>query len=229
MDQSSPEVPVEKVPVAPKTTKSSSSHDYSLKEKYFQVEPEGRIRRYQYFVRSLVPGILLFLLFLVGGIFALPLLVMLGKFSLILWLVVWGYLYWVFFNLAKVNSIKRSRDFGSDGKIAVYIVTASFIMGVVWLLVWALQGFGILPTADYSAAISSMSAVSWEDPLMALRQMSDAMKVATPMYERLLGYVGNIVSIASVIMWLILLFRPGVSWDNQYGKDSAKNTVSFLG
>ena len=32
---------------------------YTLNEKYFQIEPENRIRRYQYFVRSIVPGILM--------------------------------------------------------------------------------------------------------------------------------------------------------------------------
>ena len=129
--------PAEKPVEAPKQAplKSSNSEVLTLKEKYFQVEPEGRIRRYQYFVRSLVPGILLFLLLFIGGIFAFPLLMMLGKASLVLGLVFSGVMYWVFFNLAKVNSIKRSRDFGSDGKIAVYIVTTSFTLSVIGLLV----------------------------------------------------------------------------------------------
>ena len=35
--------------------------DYSFKVKYFQVEPETRIRRYQYFVRMLVMSLCAFL------------------------------------------------------------------------------------------------------------------------------------------------------------------------
>ncbi len=35
--------------------------DYSFKVKYFQVEPETRIRRYQYFVRMLLMSLYVFL------------------------------------------------------------------------------------------------------------------------------------------------------------------------
>ena len=42
-------------------TSTVTQVNYSLKEKYFHVEPEMRMRRYQYFVRILIPGILYFL------------------------------------------------------------------------------------------------------------------------------------------------------------------------
>ena len=42
-------------------TSTVTQVNYSLKEKYFQIEPEMRIRRYQYFVRVLILGIMFFL------------------------------------------------------------------------------------------------------------------------------------------------------------------------
>ncbi|GAB0175146.1 MAG: hypothetical protein HHAS10_10250 [Candidatus Altimarinota bacterium] len=203
----------------------STNQELTLKEKYFQIEPEGRIRRYQYFVRSLVPGILLFFIIIASTILTIPLMMILGKASAIIGLVVMGGIYWLLYNLAKVNSIKRARDFGSDGKIAVYIVTASFAMSVIWLVVGVLQNFGVLPSVDLSAALNNIDATSSDNPMMAMK----AIQSATPLYQRLLGYIGNIISIASTIMWLVLLFRPGVTGDNQYGKDPAARKVSFLG
>lgn len=50
---------------------------YTLNEKYFQVEPEVRIRRYQYFVRSIVPGLLLLIILAIGAFFMLPALIFL--------------------------------------------------------------------------------------------------------------------------------------------------------
>ena len=41
---------------------------YTFFEKYFKVLPEGRIRRYQFFVRFLIPGII----FLICSIFLIP-------------------------------------------------------------------------------------------------------------------------------------------------------------
>lgn len=214
---------------APDQNQQPPAQKLSLKEKYFQIEPEGRIRRYQYFVRSIVPTILLMLVLMIGWVFAVPLIMVLWKLSFIIGLVLSGWLYWMFYNLAKVNSIKRAHDFGSDGKIVYWVVTASFIFNILGLLVWVLQGFGVLPTADISSALDSVRSVSWEDPLVAMRHMSDPMKDATPFYEKLLWYLSNIVWIASFITWIFLLFRPGVAWDNQYGKDSASNKVWFLG
>lgn len=212
------------------TPQQAPNASLTLKEKYFQIEPEGRIRRYQYFIRSLVPGIILFFTILGGTIMVLPIMMFLGeKVSSILGLLIMGGIYWVFYNLAKVNSVKRAHDFGSDGKIAVYIVTASFAMSIIWLIVWVLQGLGVLPTADIWAALQGLGNSNSEDPMAALKLMSEAMKNATPLYERLLGYVSNVISIASVVAWFVLLFRPGVAWDNQYGKDASKNPVSFLG
>jgi hypothetical protein len=77
MDQTSPEAPVEQVPPSSNASQGNSQRVLTLKEKYFQVEPEGRIRRYQYFVRSLVPAILFFLIVGIGGMFVLPFLLML--------------------------------------------------------------------------------------------------------------------------------------------------------
>ena len=42
-------------------TSTVTQVNYSLKEKYFRIEPEMRIRRYQYFVRVLILGIMFFL------------------------------------------------------------------------------------------------------------------------------------------------------------------------
>lgn len=80
-----PEMPSPQV-VPP--TQASMNQELTLKEKYFQVEPEGRIRRYQYFVRSLVPGILLFFILIGSSILTIPLMMMLGKFSAVIGLVV---------------------------------------------------------------------------------------------------------------------------------------------
>ena len=74
-----------------------------------------------------------------------------------------------------------------------------------------------------------MNTPSGDDPMMALRQLSEAMKDATTLYQRVLDYISRIIAIASLITWLVLLFRPGVAGDNQYGKDASKNKVSFLG
>jgi hypothetical protein len=95
---------------------------YSIKEKYFQVEPENRIRRYQYFVRSIIPGILLafIMMFVIPTI--MTLIYMMG-FGMLTGIVVGGWISMALVNLSYIflayktgipNIIKRCHDFGSD-------------------------------------------------------------------------------------------------------------------
>lgn len=110
---------------------------YSLKEKYLQVLPEGRIRRYQYFARSLV--------------FVLPLYV-------VMFFLIWGFikgifgftwiLYgsfissflftaWIYFPI-KVLIQKRCRDIGRNGKTEVWVFTIATILQLLYTGIIAL-------------------------------------------------------------------------------------------
>lgn len=131
----------------------------------------------------------------------------------------------MFYNLAKVNSIKRARDFGSDGKIVFWIVTASFAINIILLLVGIFQAYGILPSTNISSALDGIRTVSGEDPLITLKKMSEAMKDASPFYMKFIGYITNIIRTLSFIMWVFLMFRPGTPGDTAYGKDPARREV----
>ncbi len=41
--------------------------------------------------------------------------------------------------------------------------------------------------------------------------------------------ISNIIGVAVLVMVLILLFRPGLPGDNQYGKNPINTKVGFLG
>lgn len=188
-------------------TSTVTQVNYSLKEKYFRIEPEMRIRRYQYFVRVLILGIMFFLV-------SMLLIVPIGELILVSTLAGWwkvditgliigssalGLLlnfitYKVWLNLVT----KRCHDFGSDGKIARTIVAAVFIVNIalIGLLSHLLSG------QDLNAVVTVLNYTS---------------------------IIATIIWILALIMWIILLFRPGASGDNIYGKDPVNTKVKFLG
>ena len=200
---------------------------YTLSEKYFQVEPENRIRRYQYFVRSIVPSILMALAMIVWGAILIPIfgtkLLGMGKVLSIAWLVIWLGISYFFYKLAKNNSIKRCHDFGNDGRIALKIIQISFILGVDGLIVFLLEVLWILPSINPLALLSQANETMSADQIKAL------MSGWQPIHQKILGVAQQIVWLASLILWIFLMFRPGNKGDNAYGKDPINTKVAFLG
>lgn len=191
-------------------TSTVTQVNYSLKEKYFRIEPEMRIRRYQYFVRVLMPGILFFLASMlliapIGGLILVATFAGWWK-AAIMGLIIGSSALSFFFSFLiykiGLNLVtKRCHDFGSDGKIARVIVSAIFIVNVALIFISLLSHLVSAPD---------------------LSSIFDTISINATM-------ISNIVSIPAFIMWIILLFRPGASGDNTYGKDPINTKISFLG
>ncbi len=184
-------------------TSTVNISSYTFKEKYFQVKPEWRIRRYQFFVRSLIPAILLWLfqmfwmLFLVTtilGIFGVNWFQAIVYISLVTWIIssVISFLvsYYIWIPLAT----KRCQDFGSDGRRSVIIIKTSIAIQILTIIIFGLQLAGV--------------SIPWVSQFLNL------------------AWIMNIIYF---ILFIILLFRPGNKWDNAYGMDPINTKVSFLG
>lgn len=180
--------------------------DYSFKVKYFQVEPEMRIRRYQYFLRMLVMTLCMllvsftiiwplsgFVLLSSGNTFMLASLLLAILFVELLSSFVY---YKVWTNLAT----KRCHDFGNDAKIARSIVLGVFIS---------------------EAAVVCMTTISM------LVKAPDLIAVVQKVAGGI-GIIAMILGIVGYILAIILLLRPSNPGDNQYGKDPINTKVSFL-
>jgi uncharacterized membrane protein YhaH (DUF805 family) len=120
--------------------------NYSLKEKFLQVSPEQRIRRWQYFIRVFVPT----WIFVVwsAGIFAIINILLPPKnialsgiifgFCISIWYII------LFYKTLLVLVTKRCHDFWSDGKIARGLLHAGIVLGVINSVI-ALFGFAQVP------------------------------------------------------------------------------------
>ena len=139
------------------------------------------------------------------------------------WILVWLGISYFFYKLAKNNSIKRCHDFGNDGKIALKIIQISFILGVVGLIVSLLEVLWILPSMNPLTLLSQVNETMSADQIKAL------MSGWQPMHQKILGVAQQIVWLASLILWIFLVFRPGNNGDNTYGKDPINTKVAFLG
>lgn len=200
---------------------------YTFKEKFFQIEPEGRVRRYQYLVRSLVPGFLLFLCMIPLGILGAIWIGLLGvKIMAIVSFLLYWYVYYIFYQIALTNATKRCHDFWNDGKNAKLIVQLSFATGILGIAFLMFQTLWILPGIDYSSIIALGS--SWGDAA-GLDNVKSMMETAQPSYLRIFSILQQVIGVISFIMWIFLSFRPGVKGDNQYGKDPINTKVAFLG
>lgn len=187
--------------------------NYSLKEKYFRIEPEMRIYRSQYFVRVFILWILSFLyshfsIFSLAILTHLVLAMPLGWLGITIYLwVMLGYsillllfnflIYKMLLNLI----IKRCHDLGSDGKIAQIIVTTIFIVFTLMTVIALISPYSIyIGSYFYAFAFSPYSSI-----------------------------LQFIIWIPISLLLILLLLYPGVSGDNIYGKDPVNTKVGFLG
>lgn len=176
---------------------------YSFNEKYFQIEPEWRINRYQFFVRYFIPmNVLILLIILIPQITIITWL----KIFQIDWLLTLLYIGFILnitlqiifivilYKIGIPVSIKRIRDFGFEWKKMILIIKTQIIANIFIIIM----------------LISTISQINI--PLMEYTWK-----------------ICQTISLFSYIATLILLFRPGNKWDNQYGKDPINTKVWFLG
>lgn len=130
---------------------------YSLHDKFITVLPEWRIRRYQYFARSLTIGVVLYLIIfslfgmLWGNIFGFK------------WLfygtIISSFLFQIFqYFPIKTLIRKRCRDIGRNGNLEVGVYTTSIIVWLVnYLLLILLFFFGIEVSSFLSGILTLIS------------------------------------------------------------------------
>lgn len=187
---------------------------YDFSEKFFQIEPEWRIRRYQYIARMLGGGVWLSIIF----VFASQLIwsnAIVGIGINILF-VLWVSLIWLVLN------IKRIRDIGKDPKnirnITLGLISWRLIAIIystiweAWWLPWYVWYFQV-SLHEMARKLSPETST----PLML------------PWHQTAMEYIGYWFGLIAFILFLYLLFIPGNKWDNQNGKDPMNTKVSFLG
>lgn len=199
------------------TITTSDGHQmikYDFSEKFFQIEPEWRIRRYQYIARMLGGGVWLSIIF----VFASQLIwsnAIVGIGINILF-VLWVSLIWLVLN------IKRIRDIGKDPKnirnITLGLISWRLIAIIystiweAWWLPWYVWYFQV-SLHEMARKLSPETST----PLML------------PWHQTAMEYIGYWFGLIAFILFLYLLFIPGNKWDNQNGKDPMNTKVSFLG
>lgn len=174
---------------------------YTFKEKYFQVEPEWRIWRYQYLVRSLVFSIFLytFLYFIIWIFNRSPFLflsVMYGWFisSLI-------FVACIYFPM-RILIEKRCRDIGRNGKVEIGI----FTICTIFQILNTLTGFLIV----------------FFDSVFDIIFINNVIL-------QLVGALSLLWLSISIILILVCLFQSWKNWDNEWGKDPINAKVTPLG
>lgn len=124
-----------------------SQFHYSLKEKFFLIEPEGRIRRYQFLARIMAPWFILLLLFFILVPLFSPQIILLGlsfpqvflTFTMLLG-VAFSY---IIYKITYALYTKRCHDFGNDGKLIQKVVLGVFWFQILSALVSILAIYGV--------------------------------------------------------------------------------------
>lgn len=182
---------------------------YSFKEKYFSLDTEKRIWRRQYFTRSIVPGLLIWLILIPIIWLILPLIMVwlahtaISKGDamenlMIQWIIVSmipGFIYYSLLLCFMPKQIqKRSHDFGSSW----ILESRLFIGGYILLIIFAIILLAEVFVGEFI-------------PFELLIRGRDI-----PRYL-LIG------------LYLYLLFRPGDTGSNEYGESPSNVKLWFLG
>lgn len=191
---------------------------YSFKEKYFQVLPEGRIRRYQYFIRVVIITLLIYATAFIAGVISY----FLGNIWNILIIITSIIIPIVQMYSMRSLNIKRVRDIESrifTPKCIKNITTTLYSVAMFFWIYYILWEQGIIN--DY------VRTSLWQPNPIFLNPFDTT--ISYPWHQQLMNIV-NIVSFALLtILFLYLLFVPWKSWDNEYGKDPIKTKITFLG
>lgn len=195
----------------------SKKTSYSFKEKYFQVEPEGRINRKQFIARW-------FLIFIIGMIvwtiigYILPGVSIEDTIKIKIWipisspwlaiqLIIALCLYYVVYRINKNTYIKRYADFNNNGKSPRVLLPIAFywyaLISLFWLLV-AYMGMNSLAT--------------WGTLLKTFMNICS-----------LIIWIGGQFMIWAIfctfIMFIISSFTSGTSGINTYGGNPEGNSI----
>ncbi len=176
---------------------------YSLKERFWKIDPEKRIRRWQYFARIFAPWFTLVMLFVLMSLIMgmLSPLLLLSK-AYMLSAAIFGIGLTIFlYKIGLILVTKRCHDFWNDGKIARFILHFNFVLSMV------VSVTGLIVLLGFSKIVDILPSIIYT----------------------ILNSLSNIGGIASLIMVLILLFRPGNPGDNQYGVNPIGTKIGFFG
>ena len=197
------------------TISDSAIVKYDFSEKYFQILPEGRIRRRQYIGRMVWGGILFALL--IGLAFWIistnnPVIVFAGNTAFF----VGGFIMWYVLNT------KRIRDIGKDPKVVQKITIWLIIWNVIFSMYQFLWDQGWLPW--YVSQFQKM--------LMNMGNTIDPANASTldfPWHQILMEYSVYPYGIVVLLVFLYLFLVPGKTGDNEFGKDPINTKLGFFG
>lgn len=188
---------------------------YDFPAKYFQIQPEGRIRRYQYLARIIGGGILLWFMvfasfYMLGGIGTSSTL----KQGIFL-LAVGAGLYMTY-----ILNMKRARDIGNNMEVIKKLLVILALGGALIVAYGRLGEMGMIP--GYVSVV-----VQKLDQLSLI--FGEELQHPLPWHQVAMDYLNKIFGLLSFGTFLYLLFVPGKRGDNEYGKDPINTHVSFFG